>query len=77
MQSETNSRRVVVTGIGIVSPIGNGVQAFWEGLVAGKNGVSTVTRFNPEGLTCTVAAEVNDLDMDQYMDPKEQKLNDR
>lgn len=77
MQSESNTRRVVVTGIGIVSPIGNGRAAFWDGLVSGKNGVSTVTRFNAEGLTCTVAAEVNDLDMDLYMDPKEQKRNDR
>ena len=61
----------------MVSPIGNNVTDFWDALVSGKNGIGTVTRFNTEGLACTVGAEVKDLDMDKYMDPKEQKRNDR
>ena len=75
MQAER--KRVVVTGIGILSPVGNDKTTFWESLKAGKCGIQTISRFDATGLSCTVDAEIKDFDMDPYMDPKEQKRNDR
>lgn len=54
-------RRVVVTGLGVVAPNGNGVDAFCQALRDGRSGVHTITCFNPEGLTCRVAGEVRDF----------------
>lgn len=47
--------RVVITGIGAVTPIGNSVPEFWEGLTSGKNGIAPITRFDTEGYKATVA----------------------
>ncbi len=73
----TPGRRVVVTGIGVVSPIGTGKDAFWAGLMAGKSGVGRITRFDPSGFDTTIAAEVRDFDPTTYMDKKEVRRNDR
>lgn len=54
-------RRVAVTGLGIVSPVGNTVAAAWDSLLAGRSGVATISRFDPEGHRCRVAAEVEDF----------------
>jgi 3-oxoacyl-[acyl-carrier-protein] synthase II len=70
-------RRVVVTGLGVVSPIGTGYQAFWSGLAAGRSGVGRVTRFDPAGYATQIAAEVRDFDASAYMDRKEARRNDR
>ncbi|OFX26960.1 MAG: beta-ketoacyl-[acyl-carrier-protein] synthase II [Armatimonadetes bacterium RBG_16_67_12] len=70
-------RRVVVTGLGVVSPIGTGHQAFWDGLTAGRSGVGRVTRFDPAGYATQIAAEVRDFDASAYMDRKEARRNDR
>jgi 3-oxoacyl-[acyl-carrier-protein] synthase II len=70
-------RRVVVTGLGVVSPIGTGHQAFWQGLMAARSGVGRVTRFDPEGYATQIAAEVRDFDATTYMDRKEARRNDR
>lgn len=70
-------RRVVVTGLGVVSPIGTGHQAFWDGLAAGRSGVGRVTRFDPAGYATQIAAEVRDFDASAYMDRKEARRNDR
>ncbi len=67
------SRRVVVTGMGVISPIGNTVDEFWNGLKAGKVGIGPVTRFDPEGYRAVLAAEVDDFDAGMYMDFKEGK----
>ncbi len=75
MQTE-NPRRIVVTGIGIVSPVGNDKETFWNSLVAGKSGIGTITRLPKEEVSCTVVAEVKNLEMDKFMEPKEQKRND-
>ncbi|MCR5183765.1 MAG: beta-ketoacyl-ACP synthase II [Opitutales bacterium] len=75
MQAER--KRVVVTGIGILSPVGNDKATFWESLKAGKCGIQKIARFDATGLSCTVDAELKDFNMDPYMDPKEQKRNDR
>lgn len=75
MQNESN-KRVVVTGIGVISPIGNDKQSFWESLISGKCGIGTVTRFDTTDYACKVAGEVKDFSIDGYMDPKEAKRND-
>ncbi|MDR7545329.1 MAG: beta-ketoacyl-ACP synthase II [Armatimonadota bacterium] len=70
-------RRVVVTGMGVVSPIGVGLEAFWNALVAGRSGVSRITRFDASKFATQIAAEVRDFDPSDYMDRKEVRRNDR
>ncbi|MBI3998119.1 MAG: beta-ketoacyl-ACP synthase II [Armatimonadetes bacterium] len=69
--------RVVVTGLGVVSPIGTGLEAFWASLVQGKSGVDRITAFDPEGMSTRIAAEVRGFDPTDYMDRKEARRNDR
>jgi 3-oxoacyl-[acyl-carrier-protein] synthase II len=71
------SRRVVVTGIGPVTPVGTGVDAFWQGLTSGRNGIRRITRFATEDLPVTLAGEVPDFDPAAWMDPKEARRTDR
>ena len=54
--------RVVITGIGVVSPVGNDAGTFFESLIAGKNGIGPITRFDTEGYKATLAGEVKDFD---------------
>jgi 3-oxoacyl-[acyl-carrier-protein] synthase II len=70
-------RRVVVTGLGVVSPIGTGTEAFWQSLMQGRSGVGRVTRFDASELETQIAAEVEDFDPTAYMDKKEARRNDR
>ncbi|MEO0801400.1 MAG: beta-ketoacyl-ACP synthase II [Cyanobacteria bacterium J06642_2] len=70
-------KRVVVTGLGAITPIGNSVTAYWEGLMAGKNGIGAITCFDASRHTCKIAGEVKDFDPLQYLDRKEVKRNDR
>ena len=72
----STKKRIVVTGIGVVTSIGTGIEEYWNNLLAGKSGVRKVTRFDATGYTCQVASEV-DFDPNMYMDPKEAKRNDR
>ena len=65
-----NSRRVVVTGMGAITPIGNTVEEFWAGLLAGKSGVGPITRFDPSNSPVKIAAEVKGFNPDDYIDPK-------
>jgi 3-oxoacyl-[acyl-carrier-protein] synthase II len=69
--------RVVVTGLGAVSPLGIGVPALWDGLVAGRSGVRRVQHFDTENLTVKIAAEVPDFDPKQFMDSKSARRMDR
>ncbi|MGH7395287.1 MAG: beta-ketoacyl synthase N-terminal-like domain-containing protein, partial [Candidatus Methylomirabilales bacterium] len=55
-------RRVVVTGLGAVSPVGIGVEAFWEALKGGVSGVGRIAKFDPTGIDCQIAAEVKGFD---------------
>ncbi len=71
------SDRVVVTGIGIVSPLGLDVPSTWQGLVSGKSGVDYITQFDPALLETKIAAEVKDFDPAQYVDRKEARRMDR
>lgn len=64
------SRRVVVTGMGAVTPIGVGVNAFWEGIIQEKTGFAPITRFDASGYKCRMAAEVRDFQPEDFMDKK-------
>ena len=64
------SKRVVVTGLGAITPIGNTVRDFWEGLVSGKNGVGEITRFDSTLFKTHFACEVKGYDPDNYFDKK-------
>jgi 3-oxoacyl-[acyl-carrier-protein] synthase II len=64
-------RRVVITGMGVLSPIGNSLDTFWNNAVAGVNGIATIARFPiPEGFPVTIAGELKDFDPARYMDVK-------
>ena len=65
-----SKRRVVVTGLGAVTPIGNSVQEFWEGIREGKTGIGPITRFDAEEYKVRLVAEVRDFDPKKYMEPK-------
>ena len=69
-------RRVVVTGIGPVTPVGTGVEPFWEGLVTGRNGVREISAFDHSDLTVSVAGEVPDFVASDYLDAKEARRTD-
>lgn len=66
-----SKRRVVVTGLGAVTPIGNNVQDFWEGIRTGSVGIGPITRFDTEEYKVKLAAEVKDFDPKKYMEPKQ------
>ncbi|MCP9849518.1 beta-ketoacyl-ACP synthase II [Cyanobium sp. Morenito 9A2] len=70
-------RRVVVTGLGAVTPIGNDVTSYWEGLSTGRNGVAPITLFDASHHACRFAAEVKDFDPTGFIEPKEAKRWDR
>jgi 3-oxoacyl-[acyl-carrier-protein] synthase II len=70
-------RRVVVTGLGAVTPIGNDVKEYWEGLCSGRNGVAGITLFDPSRHACRFAAEVKHFNPAGWLEPKEAKRWDR
>ena len=69
-------RRLVITGLGAVTSIGLDVQSTWEGLLAGKNGVGPITRFDASSYDVRIAAEVKDFDIELYMDKREARRLD-
>ena len=71
------ARRAVVTGLGIVSPVGTGAEAAWDSLVAGKSGIADVTLFDASAYEIHVAGEVKDFDARQYMDGPDARRHDR
>lgn len=72
-----NDTRVVITGMGVISPIGSTLKDFWDGNCKGKNGVGPITRFDATGFDSRMAAEVKDFDPLKYISPKEVKRNAR
>lgn len=70
-------RRVVVTGLGLVTPLATGVEATWTALLEGRSGVGPITRFDPGSLRTRIAAEVKDFDPLAWMDRREARRNDR
>lgn len=69
-------KRVVITGLGAVSPIGNDVESCWKSLLAGKSGIGPVTKFDATGYRCMIAGEVKGLDTEAILGPKEAKRLD-
>ncbi len=70
-------RRIVITGIGPVTPVGVGVGPFWEALTAGRSGVGPILSFDTAGFSVRIAGEIHDFDTDPWMTPKEAKRTDR
>ncbi|MGQ0608044.1 MAG: beta-ketoacyl-ACP synthase II [Chloroflexota bacterium] len=70
-------RRVVVTGMGALTPVGNDVPAFWDGLVNGRSGITRITSFDPAKVASKVAGEIKNFDADSVMPKKEVRRNDR
>ncbi len=70
-------RRVVVTGLGAITPVGIGVAETWQNIVAGKSGIGRITRFDPSAFACQVAGEVNGFDVTQYLPAKDARRMDR
>ena len=71
------NNRVVITGLGAITPIGIGKEAFWNALVDGKNGIERITLFDPEGYPSQIAAEVKGFVPEDFVDKKESKRMDR
>ena len=69
-------RRVVITGLGIVSPVGNTVAEAWAGILAGNSGITKISRFDASRLSCQIAGEVKDFDLGQYLERKEARHMD-
>jgi 3-oxoacyl-[acyl-carrier-protein] synthase II len=71
-----SKRRVVVTGLGIVSPVGSTVSSAWEGIISGKSGITRITRFDASSFASQIAGEVKDFDIHQYLSVKEARRMD-
>ena len=69
-------RRVVVTGLGCISPVGNTVADSWANLLAGRSGISTITKFDPSNFACRIAGEVKGFELESYMSAKEARTMD-
>jgi 3-oxoacyl-[acyl-carrier-protein] synthase II len=69
-------RRVVITGLGIVSPVGNDLTTAWDNIVNGRSGISRITRFDPSAITTHIAGEVKDFDISAYISAKEARQMD-
>ncbi len=69
-------RRVVVTGLGIISPVGNTVPAAWDSIVAGRSGIGRITRFDASAFASQIAGEVKDFDIGAYLSAKEARRMD-
>ena len=71
------TRRVVVTGIGMITALGHNACDNWEAMAAGRSGIASITLFDPSGYESRVAGEVKDFDPSKYMDRKEARRADR
>ena len=72
-----NKRRVVVTGVGLITPLGTGTEKSWKNLLDGRSGIRKITQFDATHFTCQVAGEVPDFEINQFIEIKEQKKMDR
>lgn len=77
MSNDSSKKRIVITGLGAVTPLGIGKEAFWEGLISGTSGVGPITLFDPTAFDVKIAAEVKNFDPGTYMDSKEARRMDR
>jgi 3-oxoacyl-[acyl-carrier-protein] synthase II len=77
MSASFPHQRIVVTGMGAISPLGSDLVSFWEAIASGTSGIGRVTHFDVSDLPCQIGAEVNDFDPSAWMDSKDAKRNDR
>jgi 3-oxoacyl-[acyl-carrier-protein] synthase II len=77
MELTPSGKTVVVTGLGVITGVGTGIDRCWENLIAGKSGIARVTRFNVEQYPSQVGCEIKDFNPELYMDKKEANRNDR
>lgn len=75
-KSDTATRRVVVTGLGLVTPLGTGVDKTWKAICAGESGIGRITKFDPTGYDAQIAGEVKDFDPAHFIEKKEIKKMD-
>ena len=66
MTMANNKRRIVITGLGVVSPVGNTVEETWESVKNGKCGIGNITQFDPSRLSVKIAGEVKNFDIERY-----------
>lgn len=74
---DSQQKRVVVTGLGAITPIGNTLAEYWEGLMSSRNGIGPITLFDPSRHNCRIAGEVKGFDPHDYLDRKDAKRMDR
>ncbi|HEY5552712.1 MAG TPA: beta-ketoacyl synthase N-terminal-like domain-containing protein, partial [Opitutaceae bacterium] len=72
-----SKRKVVVTGLGVISSLGSTAEEFWASLVAGRSGIKRVSLFDVSEYPCQIGGEITDFDATRYMDPKDVRRNDR
>jgi len=77
IMANSQNQRVVVTGLGVVAPVGNTLEAYWEALLAGKNGIGKITQFDPTSHGSQIAGEVKGFDPHEYLERKQAKRMDR
>jgi 3-oxoacyl-[acyl-carrier-protein] synthase II len=71
-----SKRRVVITGLGCISPVGNTVESAWAALVAGQSGIAKITKFDASAFSCQIAGEVKGFNVEEYMTSKEARTMD-
>ncbi len=72
-----SKRRVVITGLGAISPVGIGIPTVWQNIVAGKSGITNITHFDASSMAAQIAGEVKDFDVTQYLSAKDARRMDR
>jgi 3-oxoacyl-[acyl-carrier-protein] synthase II len=72
-----NRTRVVVTGMGAITPLGSSLELYWDGLLAGRSGIRRITQFDPSEMPCQIAGEIPDFDPELYMERKEARRASR
>ena len=72
-----SKRRVVVTGMGVISPVGNTVTAAWDAVCNGRSGISDISEFDPEGMTTRIAGEIRDFDVSDFMPKRDARRMDK
>jgi len=72
-----SKRRVVITGLGIVSPVGVGIETNWANITGGVSGIGPITRFDPAGMSCTIAGQADEFDISRWLSPKDARKMDR
>src|SRR5215468_6581252 len=74
--SARSIRRIVITGLGLITPLGTGVEKTWKAICAGESGIGRITKFDPAGYDAQIAGEVKDFDPAHFIEKKEIKKMD-